>query len=173
MFLFAGVFACKKHGFASEDFTADSRVDDSPDADPPQDDSPENTASDDRPFGDRPSDDRLFGPSADLGDPQAPIFRFRTCSSKVPIARARIFPTSPSGTEWRSRERSSWSSAWTLWSAVKRTTYLPAPSASVVPVSRKTAGSDDADVAEDTASAEEVDALGVSGEVEQAVNTGR
>jgi hypothetical protein len=114
--LFAGVFAREDHGFASEDFTAD-----------------------------RTSNDCLFDFAADRGDRQAPIFCFRTCSSSAPIARARTFPTSPSGIEWRRRERSSWSCAWTFSSAVKRTAYLSAPSASVVPVSRDFMGVDGAE----------------------------
>jgi hypothetical protein len=165
IFLFASVFASKEHAFASGGCVADPPEDDSRMDDSRETGSPEDCAL--KSPDDRPSDDRLFGPHADPGDPHAPIFRFRTCSSNVQIARARIFPTSPSGTEWRSRERSSWSSAWTLSSAVKRTTYLSAPSASVVPVSRRSTGADDADVAEDT---EEVDG---TDEVEDATKAGR
>jgi hypothetical protein len=80
--------------------------------------------------GDFASEGRAGG--RDRGDAHSPIFVFLTCCSNAPIARARIFPTSPSGTEWRSRERSSWSSAWTFSSAVKRTEYRCAPSASVL-----------------------------------------
>ncbi len=40
-----------------------------------------------------------WGERARRGEAQAPIFCLRTCSSNTPTARARIFPTSPSGIE--------------------------------------------------------------------------